>query len=313
MRAALAPAGILASVLVVGALLAGCLYGGQPVPEGGEPLRIDFLDVGQGDAALVRAPGGQTLLVDAGPNDRVVEHLERLGVERIDLFIASHNHADHIGGAAAVVRAFPVRFVMDNAIPHTTVTYRRWLEALAEADVPLLEPERRSIELGEARLEIVPPPGDPALGHNDNSVGVLLEYGEFRAFFGGDAEGPLWDWWVAEHPELLPPVQVHKASHHGSRAGDTAEGLARLRPRVVVVSAGRENQYGHPHAAALALYDGVGAEVRTTAEEGTITVLARSDGSFVIESARRPPPAPGIELLIEVLEFARLLVSRAGP
>src|SRR5690606_19895419 len=142
--------------------------------------------------------------IDAGPGSDVVAQLRELGVDTIHLFIASHNHADHIGGAAAVLRAFPVRFFMDNGVPHTTAAYRNMLEAVAALDIPLLEPERRSIELGDVALEILPPPGDPELDHNDNSIGVALAYGEFRAMFAGDAEDHLWLHWLMHIPDAIP-------------------------------------------------------------------------------------------------------------
>jgi competence protein ComEC len=273
----------------------GCFPGQAPDSpsrgheEGGpasDTLLIHILDVGQGTAVLLQAPTGQTVLVDAGPGARVVDGLRGLELEALDLFIASHNHADHIGGAPAVLRAFPVAYFMDNGIVHTTATYERLLEALEERDVPLLEPERRSIGMGDGTLEILPPPGDPALGHNDNSVGVVVEWGAFRATLPGDAEPRLWAFWLEGFPELLGPVQVHLASHHGSRNGDIPEALASLRPQLVIVSAGRGNRYGHPHAEALELYHAVGARVLTTAECGTITVGAVLDGTFSVASER---------------------------
>ena len=244
--------------------------------------------MGQGDATLIRAPSGQVVLIDAGPAHAgdapgIAEHLHRLAVEQVDLLIASHNHADHIGGVPEVLKTVPVGLFLDNGIPHTTATYRRMLQALVEADVPLLEPERRSIEMGEAVLEILPPPGDEGLGHNDNSVGVVLRYGDFRATFAGDAEAALWRHWLRELPRALGPVDVHKASHHGSRNGDTPEAMERLGPRLVVVSAGRNNRYGHPHAEALALYRAAGARILTTAEAGSITVRATPDGGFLVD------------------------------
>jgi competence protein ComEC len=256
-----------------------------------EPLRIHFFDVGQGDAALIEVPTGQRVLIDAGPGREIVEHLRRLAVDTIDLFVASHNHADHIGGAAAVLRAFPVRFFMDNAVPHTTRTYRRLLEVLHEVDVPLLEPERRTITLGDSALEILPPPGDPALDQNDNSVGVVLRFGKFRATFAGDAQRVLWRHWLETLPEAIARVHVHKASHHGSRNGDISAALERLRPRLVVVSAGWGNQYGHPHAQALARYAVVEAEVRLTGTDGTVEVSAERDGSFRVATEREAAPA----------------------
>jgi competence protein ComEC len=257
--------------------------GGEPAPD---TLLLHILDVGQGTAVLLQAPTGQNVLVDAGPGARVVDRLRGLDVEALDLLIASHNHADHIGGASAILRAFPVGYFMDNGIVHTTATYQRLLDALEEMDVPLLEPERRSIGIGDGTLEILPPPGDPALGHNDNSVGVVVEWGAFRASLPGDAEPRLWAFWMEGFPELLDPVRVHLASHHGSRNGDTPEALARLRPELVVVSAGTGNRYGHPHAEALELYHAVGARVLTTGECGTITVGAVRDGTFSVASER---------------------------
>jgi competence protein ComEC len=249
-------------------------------------LSIHFLDVGQGDAALIEAPGGRWILVDAGPGAGVVEHLRRLEVDTIDLFVASHNHADHIGGAAETVRGFPVRYFMDNGVPHTTLTYGRMLDALVERDVTLLEPERRTVTLGEVSLEILPPPGDPELGHNDNSVGMILRFGDFRASFAGDAEARLWHHWLEHFDGGLVPVEVHKASHHGSRNGDILAALERLRPALVVVSAGPGNAYGHPHPEALALYCALGATVVVTSDHGSITVRARRDGSFEIDMER---------------------------
>jgi competence protein ComEC len=263
-------------------LLPSALAGQHP----SDVLRIHFFDVGQGDAILIDAPTGQRVLIDAGPDAGIVPRLRGLGVDSIDLFIASHNHADHIGGAAAVIEALPVRFFMDNGVPHTTVTYRTMLEALAKRDTELLEPERRTITFGEAALHILAPPGDPALGHNDNSIGVLLRFGDFRAMLAGDAERHVWQHWLRTSPDEITRVHVHKASHHGSANGDIPQALDRLRPRLVVVSAGADNPYGHPHPAALALYAEVGADVLVTAEEGTVEVLASQDGQFDVVSER---------------------------
>ena len=262
--------------------------------EGADAITVTFFDVGQADAALIAFPDGQRVLIDSGRGPAVVDHLRAAGVDTIDLFITSHNHADHIGGAAAVLRAFPVRFYMDNGVDHTTLTYLSLLETLVELEVPVLAPERRTVGLGDAFLEILPPPGDPALGQNDNSVGVMLHFGEFRAFFGGDAEERLWSYWLEHHGDRLDEVQVLKASHHGSRNGDTRVALERLSPRLVVVSAGKENPYGHPHPEALARYARVGAEVLVVAEVGTVTVAGTADGRFTVwsgtsdEAVRRP-------------------------
>jgi competence protein ComEC len=254
-------------------------------------LELHFLDVGQGDAVLLRAPTGQTALYDGGPSgQRIVDALRERGVDRLDLVIASHNHADHIGGLAVVIREFRPRFYMDNGVPHTTQTYRRVLEAVRDAGAQLIEPTDRRISLGDAVLQILPPPGRPAWGHNDNSVGVIASYGAFHASLFGDAERAQQEWMLRETRHHLRRVAVHKASHHGSRNGDISAMMASLRPEVVVIGVGAGNQYGHPHTEAVALYNGVGAEVYRTDRHGTVVVTGRRDGRFEVRTGRNAQP-----------------------
>lgn len=258
---------------------------GEPgaAAEGGAlPFLVHILDVGQGDAILLQSPTGQNLLYDGGQSGAVtLAHLERLGVQTIDLVVASHGHADHIGGLIDVVRHFRPRFYMDNGVPHTTQTYRRLMEALLEAETQLIEPTSRRIALGDAEVFVLPPPGDPEWEQNDNSVGLVLEWGDFRASFGGDAEDRQWTWWLENHPDRLRPVALHKSSHHGSRSGDTAEGISALEPELIVLSLAADNRYGHPHAQALELYRVSGARVLRTDQHGGIRVEAFRDGTWL--------------------------------
>jgi competence protein ComEC len=272
----------------------------QASPSDSSPgLELHFFDVGQGDAVLIRAPDGRAVLYDGGESgDRLLAHLERVGVTTLELVIASHNHADHIGGLAAALERYRPRFVMENGIPHTTRTYERFLRAVAEAGSQLLAPSRRVIMLDSVRLTVIPPPGVAPMGQNDNSVGLLIEYGEFRATLLGDSEPDQQRWWLEHHGGLLGPVHVHKSSHHGSARGDTPEMIRSLRPEAVVIGVGAENRYGHPTDAALALYRDVGARVYRTDRHGSVTVEAGSDGVWVItvrpgsESGRWHPGSP---------------------
>jgi competence protein ComEC len=249
------------------------------------PLTIVFFDVGQGDAILIRAPTGQAVLYDGGEGRaELLPKLRGLGVDELSLVIASHNHADHIGGLPEVIRAYQPGFVMDNGVPHTTRTYERFLQAIDAAGSQLLEPTRRSIRLGEAELLILPPPGRPSWGHNDNSIGVIVRYGEFRTSLLGDAEHRQFEWWLSSHRDLFQRVQVHKASHHGSRNGDTLEAIRALRPEAVVIGVASNNSYGHPHEEALALYRSVGATVYRTDRDGEVTIEAWPTGEFRVRA-----------------------------
>lgn len=254
-------------------------------------LELHFFDVGQGDALLLRAPSGQVVLIDGGASaTHVRDLLEALGVTAIDLLIASHHHADHIGGLPAVVTRFAPRFWLENGVPATTRVYERLLQALIAAESQLLEPGSRRITLGEVVIQVLPAPVNPAWGQNNNSVGVLIEYGDFRASAFGDAEERLQGWWLREAAALLAPVQVHKASHHGSRAGDTLTMLSRLSPGLVVMSVGEGNNYGHPHPEMLAMLSAVGAQVMRTDRQGTVVVYAERDGSYRVTFSGVPPP-----------------------
>ncbi|MDZ7802154.1 MAG: MBL fold metallo-hydrolase [Trueperaceae bacterium] len=274
-------------------------------------LELTFLDVGQGLSVLIRSPSGQVVLYDAGPASAdVAQRLQALGVDRIDLLIASHAHSDHIGGMADVLRTFRPPNYLDNGLPHTTATFERTLQAAIDVDVALLSPERRRIGLGEATLHVVPPPGDEGMGHNANSVGLVVSYGTFRATLVGDAEPAQWAWWGSRHGDLLSDVDVHGAAHHGSRNGDTRQALARLTPAVVVISSGRDNRYGHPHAEALRRYRGVGAEVYRTDLHGRVTVQVRPDGTYTVEPERR---ADAPALAEESAGAACIDVNNASP
>jgi competence protein ComEC len=252
-------------------------------------LEIHFVDVGQGDAVLIRSPDGQNVLYDGGRRvTAVLTYLLSLEVESIDLVIASHPHADHIGGLAAVVGHYRPQFYMDNGIPHTTLTYANLLRTVELAESTYLEATARRIGLGEAALHIVPPPGIPAWGHNDNSVGVIVEYGEFRAGLSGDAERRQFDFWAEEG--FMEPVQVYKSSHHGSPNGDNETSMEGFQPEVVVIGVGADNPFGHPSPDILELYERHGALVYRTDEHGTVVVTASPDGSYSITIERGTAP-----------------------
>ncbi|WP_420635310.1 lamin tail domain-containing protein [Candidatus Palauibacter sp.] len=251
----------------------------NPTPASDSILRITFLDVGQGDAVLIQAPGGQVALVDAGRSD-VISLLHGVSVSRIDLLVATHPHADHIGGMVRVIETFPIRFYMDNGAPHTTATYRRLLAALdARPDITYLEATPRTITFGDVQIEVLPLLPRGSTEHNDRSVALVVRYGQFTAFLSGDSE-------VRQLTHLarrgvVPATILLKAPHHGSDNGFTWEFLEVARPRVVVISVGR-NSYGHPRPAALNAYHAAGATVFRTDRDGHVSVEGRESGEYEV-------------------------------
>ena len=244
-------------------------------------LRITFLDVGQGDAVLIQAPGGQVALVDAGPGE-IVPLLRAFGVTRIDLLVATHPHADHIGGMSRVIETFPVRFYMDNGQPHTTATYRRLLAALdARPEITYLEASPRTLTLGEVEIEVLPLLPREGTEFNDRSVALVVRHGSFTALLSGDSGVRQLTHLVGQG--AVPEATLLKAPHHGSDDGFTWEFLDVAKPRVVVISAGRNNRYGHPRPAALSAFEASGATVFRTDRHGHVSVEGRENGEYEVE------------------------------
>jgi competence protein ComEC len=283
---------VFVGLFVLVALLCGC-QGAAQTASGS--LELHFINVGQGDAVLIRSPTGQNVLIDGGrADDEARAYLQALGVETLDLVIATHADADHIGGLEEVVRTYHPRLFMDNTLTHDTQTYRGLLEAVRDVGAQTVPPTARRIGLGDASLQVLPPPLEAGLDSNNNSVGVIVSFGAFSAALTGDAEEPEFNWWLATIPELLHPVAVYKAAHHGSENGDSVESVTTFDPETVVISVGLDNSYGHPSEEALALYDSVRARVYRTDLNGTVVVSASANGEYLVNATTTTPESAAI-------------------
>lgn len=248
-------------------------------------LRLQFLDVGQGDAALIRV-NGRNVLIDAGPSPtRVADWLRRAKVDTLHLVIASHNHADHVGGMPRVLETIPVRNYMENGMAATTRTYARIVTLLEERGISVLKATPRRIDLGGgASLRILQSAPSPK-SQNDASIGVELTYGGFHALFTGDAEERQRAWWARDS---ITAVQLLKVSHHGSINGTDLAWLTLLHPCVAVVSVGAKNSFNHPARAVMRLLDSTRVTAYRTDRAGQITVTADSTGAFTVSTATSP-------------------------
>lgn len=255
-----------------------------PAVRAAHSLTILQIDVGQGDATLIVTPEGQHILIDAGRrSSEVPDWLVALEIDTLDLVIASHGHADHIGGMPDVLFGFVVRAYLDNGIPHTTATYQQTMAAVEqEPDLVYLEPTNRTITLGSTSLRILPPAGLDG-SQNNNSVGVLVTFGAFRALFTGDSERPELEHWLAT--ATIPRVQVLKAAHHGARNGVTDAWAQAVLPTLVIIPVGR-NSYGHPAPEVEQLWSSLGALIARTDLYGSIEVTAAEDGTFDVITSK---------------------------
>lgn len=234
-------------------------------------LSVYFLDVDQGDATLFVGEDF-TILIDAGRHERaeVVPLLQSVGVKSIDLFIATHPHADHIGQCAAVMRNFAVGEVWMSGDTHTTLTFERCLDAIIDSDAGYYEPRAgETFQIGSARIEVVHPA--QVTGHlNNGSIGVRIIYDNVAFLLTGDAEIEAERAMLERGHDLN--AHIMKLGHHGSRTSSTDEFLRGVQPELAVYSAGGGNTYGHPHAEALRTIEGLGITLFGTDVNGTIRV-----------------------------------------
>lgn len=258
-------------------------------------LTVDVLDVGQGDAILIRSPEGKTALIDAGPTrDGAAQHLRGKGIEAIDIVVVTHHHLDHHGGMDTVIREFRPRYFVATNSSHTSKSYLKLLQTVKSegviAVVPTAKPRR--IELGSVSLTILPQPPEDPKEENDNSIGIRLQYGGFSMLMTGDSEPPSRRWWTANCPELLRDCSVLKLAHHGSHNGTDAPWLDLVRPELAVVSLAKNNSYGHPHSETLELLRATQIPLVRTDQWGTITLVSDGETWNLVSSplARRRSP-----------------------
>jgi beta-lactamase superfamily II metal-dependent hydrolase len=273
-----------------------------PPPASGDETKVVVLDVGQGDSILVITPGGKTALVDAGePGDGkvILAALKRHNVDHIDLFVATHAHADHIGAADEVIRGTNVARVLYSGVPHTTKNYEDFLKAVDEKKLDLIRAEPgQSFELGGGAVMRVLAPVEPLFNKDDlrsggnepnaNSVVTRLDYGEFSILLTGDAEEQ------TERERLIKSganirATVLKVGHHGSKYATSEDFLKRGEFKLAVISAGPDNRYGHPSQEVLDRLKAAGVKVYRTDFQGEIVISTRGQEADAKVTTGREP------------------------
>ncbi|WP_413374679.1 ComEC/Rec2 family competence protein [Alkalihalobacillus sp. 1P02AB] len=240
-----------------------------PIVEG--EAVVSFLDVGQGDSTLIQSEK-TTILMDTGRHDSDVlfHQLEHLGIEKIDLLILTHPHADHIGNADQVIYQFSPDEVWIDGNEATTRTFERLLDALIETETPVVEPRAGEVyEQGDFLIEILHP--YELTGHlNNDSISTRITYGEVTFLLTGDAEQRSEERMLES--DLNLKSDIYKVGHHGSSTSNSRRFVEAVSPEVAIYSAESDNSYGHPHWEVVDLFDELGIDLYGTAEHGTITI-----------------------------------------
>lgn len=252
-----------------------------------EKLEVHFLDVGQGDAILIEAPGGVDMLIDGGPDRSVMRQLpRRLGLfdRTIDVVLATHPDKDHIAGLADVFEKYEVSYFIESGVQHES-PYVKALQEAEETEPNLTHMIARRgmrIDLGsDVYADILFPDRDVSnVETNDGSVIIRLVYGDTSFLLGGDAPSKVEDYLVSLDPSSVKS-DVLKANHHGSKTSTSAAWLDAVDPALVIISAGKDNSYGHPAPDVVDRILQSGAQILSTMDEGTITFV--SDGNSLRE------------------------------
>lgn len=244
-------------------------------------LEVHYIDVGQGDATLVKC-GSHAMLIDGGNNHMgttVQLYLKKQGVESLDYIIGTHPDADHIGGLDVIAYKYDFDTMIMPDYEKDTKTYLELIDVIKQKNKKITYPiPGTEYNLGEASFMILAPnSNDYGSNANDYSVAFMLKYGNTKFLFTGDAE---------EESELemqkygLPlKADVYKVAHHGSSSATTEAFLDKAAPSYAVISCGEDNSYGHPHAEVLNRLRKLGVEVFRTDEQGSI--IAVSDGEKI--------------------------------
>ncbi len=271
------------------ALLAGC----RSAPE---RLRVTFLDVGQGDSAVIEAPSGRVVVMDGGgapgsdpqagtdPGSRiVVPFLRSRGISTVDLLVATHPDDDHVQGLLAVTERLVVRAALDSGLPAPPNSPMGRLRALWKAQGVLVHRAYRGqrFELGKSTsLEILHPKTPWLTGtrsdDNNNAIVARLVYKEVRVLFAADAELEAEQSLLDARQELAS--QVLKVGHHGGRTSTSASFLRAASPQAAILSCGRENRFGHPHKETLQRLVEQNVTIFRTDQQGALAL--ESDGAL---------------------------------
>lgn len=242
---------------------------------------ITALDIGQGDAILLRSPDGGAALIDAGSSGSpapVLAALRRAGVRRLTMVAMTHAQEDHAGGLVEVIETMPVGLVIQPPLPDATDLADRIARAARRRGVPLREVRAgEGLRVGAWRLAVLSPTRRPAPGVDPNagSLVVLASAGDLDALLTGDAESE------ALAGLSLPPVEILKVAHHGSADPGLSALLARTVPRVGLISCGAGNRFGHPDPGTADALAEAGVEVWRTDRSGDLEARAAGVGVAV--------------------------------
>lgn len=256
-------------------------------------LKAHFINVGQGDSIFIQTPNGKNILVDGGPrsagND-VVSYLKQQGVTGIDLMVATHPDADHIGGLINVLQDLTVKKVLDSGATHTTQTFADYLTLIDQKNIPFVVPKEGDLISLDSDLKIqVLNSYDAGEESNEGSIVLKISFKDIDFLLMGDADSQVEQTLVNKYNL---EAEVLKVGHHGSNTSSSLPFLQEVQPNVSVLSYGIDNSYGHPYQEVINRLKSVGSNIYSTALSGTIVVTSNGTNLGVNTTPAAYPEEP---------------------
>lgn len=249
-------------------------------------LIVTVLNVGQADCSLIQFPNGKTMLIDAGLSDinsenNIIKFIKNKNINNIDIFIVTHPHADHMGGAIAILNNFNINTILDDGLVTASGLQKRYYQAIKNTNGKIkfvVVKSGYNIDMDNVSINILAPnkilTGTPS-DANNNSIVTYIKYNNISFLFPGDMEED------ERHTIIntIPPVTVLKAAHHGSRNGTDKQLLSLIKPKYIVFSYGIGNEYKHPHKQVIKLLEQFNNIIRLDTPNGNITFI--TDGNVI--------------------------------
>lgn len=255
-----------------------------------QELEVHFIDIGQGDAILVRTKNGKNMLIDSGSakeSHRLIDYLHSEGIQFLDVVIATHPDEDHIGSMSEVIRKFKIgSFYMPNKT-HTTLSFEEMIAMLKEKKIEVIQANAgNTIPLDEEIELFIMNPDDRIYTDNNNySVVTKLTYQKNSFLFTGDIDAVNEYVLISEFGDKLDS-DILKLAHHGSSGSSSPDFIRAVSPVAAVASCGIGNHYGHPHKEVSTLLQNLGIPLYRTDEQGSLVFY--SDGENIRVNASTP-------------------------